>query len=136
MNFLLGIIPLQYRIIAKYIAYLILALSCAFGGHYITKKHYQPKVELLQVQVKQFEEAYNTLAELTNKQNAAILDLQKQGIAKQKKAEIVLEKARKDSAKFGNEANGIMLIKPKNADTCKEASILIDSELTKERNHD
>lgn len=133
MSFLLNFIPLQYQIIAKYIASAAIALACAYGGHSLTKMYYQPKIQTLEIRAKQFEDAYNAIAISVVNQNQGISDLKKAQDIKAKEIEVAKDKAKIESSKYKDEAKVILRKTSVTEDICKEANDLISSELTSER---
>jgi len=133
MNYLSMLIPEQYKLIAKLIFVGIFAALFTYSGYYFTQMYYAPKLEIALLHTKEFEDAYNSLAVSSNKQNEAILKLQESSVARSKIYLQGVAKARSYSDKQGSQANLILLTKPNSSDTCKEASLLIDKIILQER---
>lgn len=129
LNLISKFIPIKY---SKLIIALVILLLGLFSGYKVTYWYYISKISELEYKVQEYTSAYSSLAETTNKQNSAIIDLQSKQSAKQEEIELAQYKAKKEADNYKKKASEI-LKQQSSGDKCRDASMLIDNELKKER---
>jgi cell division protein FtsB len=97
MNFLLGLIPAPYQLLAKFIggALIVIAIWFAyheFTGHYVDQGKAQ-QLAIDQPKIDALTTAYNSLESATQEQNTAINKLHDDGIRKQQAAQAAIKSA-------------------------------------------
>lgn len=129
---MLSLIPQQYQLVAKVAIVGLIFIFGMFGGYKLASSYYSPRIDALEIQVKAYDEAYKSLAELTEKQNASILDIKKKQEDKSAEVKKSQDKAKSKVDKLYKESETLANLKLDTADKCKAASELIDRELAKE----
>lgn len=138
---LINVIPTEYQPVAKLVGGLVLVATLTGGGALAAGKYYEPRVALAEAQAQgasdrahQFEVAYTALAAATQHQNAAINDLQAQGVAREEVAKKAIAAAQGAAQGLYTQAEKVSASRPPAAsDECTAARQAFDDELAQER---
>lgn len=125
----------------KIILWVVLAAISAGCGVWASRAYYQPRLSLSDLKAdqatnraQQFETAYTALAAAAKRQNAAINDLQAQGVAREAAAKKAIETAQSTAQRlYAQAAKTSASRAPAGSDECAAARKAFDEELKQER---
>ncbi|HJW26428.1 MAG TPA: hypothetical protein VJ576_16155 [Rhodocyclaceae bacterium] len=133
---MLNLIPTQPRLALALllVSTLLLAAAGVYGGYWLTAAWYRPRLEAAEAKAKALEDAYLTLAGITQRQNEAITALHADterrrlaGMAAQAQARAQAQPHLDQAAAF----QGLSL--PPGSDPCHTAQQWVDEALQRER---
>lgn len=112
----------------------VICLLAGVAGASIAAHHYKPKLAAAEAKAKEFQDAYESLAATTARQNEAVTRLEADAKARQDDAVKAIAAARPLAATRRDQAAVILRLKPPaGLDPCKAAAEAFDAELAAER---
>ena len=123
-----------WRIVAVLVLVAVLLGLGAWGGHTLTRNHYEPLLADANKQIGTLTTANTSMKASVEKQNGAIADLQAEAQRREREAVLAVQQARQQSAKEQTRAQAVLLLRPPpGANPCTAAQAAFDDELKMER---